>query len=317
MDTFMDKLAQKFTAGEMIKANSAADLAELENMKKQMEQYEQCLQEMRQVHLKNAETVEKISTLLEESMNKIQEVQKDSISTSDLEKRLEIILGANFDVKLSESMDSLREYIKQQDKDKEERADKCYEKIIVELAQQNLDLETKFSQQMVALEKDITNKREEFGEKLLQRPSTIVEEKLVQQQSGMLDEKLAKQQNAILEEMDGVRAHIAARINEMKNAKNDFSELKSMLESSQAADKEATDTMIRELQDYVHKEDVKVYRNVQAVVVEQGEKNEEQFGNINKKLTSELGLVTKLAGAALAFSIISVLMQLLIRFGIF
>lgn len=317
MDTFMDKLAQKFTAGEMIKANSAADLAELENMKKQMEQYEQCLQEMRQVHLKNAETVEKISTLLEESMNKIQEVQKDSISTSDLEKRLEIILGANFDVKLSESMDSIREYIKQQNKDKEELADKCYEKIIVELAQQNIDLETKFSQQMVNLEKDITNKREEFGEKLLQRQSTLVEEKLVQQQNGMLDEKLAKQQNAILEEMDGVRAHIAARINEMKNAKNDFSELKSMLESSQAADKEATDTMIRELQDYVHKEDVKVYRNVQAVVVEQGEKNEEQFGNINKKLTSELGLVTKLAGAALAFSIISVLMQLLIRFGIF
>ena len=317
MDTFMDKLAQKFTAGEMIKANSAADLAELENMKKQMEQYEQCLQEMRQVHLKNAETVEKISTLLEESMNKIREVQKDSISTSDLEKRLEIILGANFDVRLSESMDSIREYIKQQNKDKEELADKCYEKIIVELAQQNLDLETKFSQQMVALEKDITNKREEFGEKLLQRQSTLVEEKLVQQQNGMLDEKLAKQQNAILEEMDGVRAHIAARINEIKNAKNDFSELKSMLESSQAADKEATDTMIRELQDYVHKEDVKVYRNVQAVVVEQGEKNEEQFGNINKKLTSELGLVTKLAGAALAFSIISVLMQLLIRFGIF
>ena len=48
MDTFMDKLAQKFTAQEIIKANSAAEAAELQRTREQVEKYNDCLQEMKQ-----------------------------------------------------------------------------------------------------------------------------------------------------------------------------------------------------------------------------------------------------------------------------
>lgn len=50
MDTFMDKLAQKFTAQEMIKANSAAEAAELQRTREQVKKYNDCLQEMKQVN---------------------------------------------------------------------------------------------------------------------------------------------------------------------------------------------------------------------------------------------------------------------------
>ena len=50
MDTFMDKLAQKFTAQEMIKANSAAEAAELQRTREQGKKYNDCLQEMKQVN---------------------------------------------------------------------------------------------------------------------------------------------------------------------------------------------------------------------------------------------------------------------------
>lgn len=337
MDTFMDKLAQKFTAGEMIKANSAADAAEVEKLKTQMEEYNQCLQDMRQVHLKNAENVDKLSTLIEECMAKIGEVKGGSVSTQDLEKRLEILLGANFDVKLSESMDSIREYIKQQNVDKEELAQSCYEKIIVDLAQQNAELENSLAQQVLALETKITqfnalmdqkflNQNEEFSQKLigqnedinqkLAQQTEVLEGKLVHQQNTVLESKLAQQQKAILEEVEGVRTHIAGRINEMKNTKQDFSEIQTMIEGSKIADKEAVDAMLREIQEYVHKEDVKVYRNVQAVIVEHSEKNEEQVSGMNRRLTDSVALITKLAGGALAFSAISVILQLLSTFGI-
>ena len=38
MDTFMDKLAQKLNAQEMIKANSAADAEEMDQLKNQPQQ---------------------------------------------------------------------------------------------------------------------------------------------------------------------------------------------------------------------------------------------------------------------------------------
>ena len=40
MDTFMDKLAQKLNAQEMIKANSAADAEEMDQLKSQLREYD-------------------------------------------------------------------------------------------------------------------------------------------------------------------------------------------------------------------------------------------------------------------------------------
>ena len=88
MDNFMDKLAQRLTAQEMIKANSAADAAELERLQKQLDQYDACLQEMRKLSLKNVETTDKIGELLEESIQKIQSYQTNG---EDMALRLDAL----------------------------------------------------------------------------------------------------------------------------------------------------------------------------------------------------------------------------------
>ena len=48
MDTFIDKLGQKLTAQEMIRANSAADAAELSYLREQMAEYEDILKEIQE-----------------------------------------------------------------------------------------------------------------------------------------------------------------------------------------------------------------------------------------------------------------------------
>ena len=49
MDTFMDKLAQKLNAQEMIRANSAAEAEELGKLKNQVAEYHECLTKLQGV----------------------------------------------------------------------------------------------------------------------------------------------------------------------------------------------------------------------------------------------------------------------------
>ena len=50
MDTFIDKLAQKKNAQEMIRANSAAEAVKMDQMQKQMKAYDELMQEIRRVN---------------------------------------------------------------------------------------------------------------------------------------------------------------------------------------------------------------------------------------------------------------------------
>ena len=73
MDHFMDEIVQKFTPQDMIRANAAADAAEIDSLEKQltlfkeqMGKYDDCLQEMRQVNLKNIETAQDVQRLADQ-----------------------------------------------------------------------------------------------------------------------------------------------------------------------------------------------------------------------------------------------------------
>ena len=77
MDNFMDKLAQKFSAQEVIKANSQAEAAEMKKLQLQVAEYEKILQEMRKLNYKNSEISDRIDGLFGESANKIQGLQEE------------------------------------------------------------------------------------------------------------------------------------------------------------------------------------------------------------------------------------------------
>ena len=91
MDMFMDKLAQKLNAQEIIKANTTADTEELNRLKNQVAQYNECLDKLRKLidesteEMKGAsqESAAGIGRLLEESLAKIREIRQESTDAAD------------------------------------------------------------------------------------------------------------------------------------------------------------------------------------------------------------------------------------------
>lgn len=77
MDNFIDKLAQKFNAQELIKANSQAEAEEMKRLQLQVAEYERILQEIRRLNFKNTELSEQLSTMICENTDKIQEMKED------------------------------------------------------------------------------------------------------------------------------------------------------------------------------------------------------------------------------------------------
>ncbi|MGN1315114.1 MAG: hypothetical protein ACI4VG_08920 [Lachnospiraceae bacterium] len=120
MDNFIDKLAQKFTAGEVIRANQAAEEQELKRLRLQVSEYEKCLQEMRKLQLRNTETAESIKALTRQSEEDLQRLSKES-----LEKITQIAAesgGSRVEAELSklfkqqeENQKAIEEWFKQAD----------------------------------------------------------------------------------------------------------------------------------------------------------------------------------------------------------
>ncbi len=77
MDNFMDKLAQKFSAQEMIKANSQAEAEEMKRLQLQVSEYEKILQEMRKLNYRNTELTEKLDLMIGDNADKIQGMKED------------------------------------------------------------------------------------------------------------------------------------------------------------------------------------------------------------------------------------------------
>ena len=79
MDNLMDKIAQKLSAQEVIRANAAADAAQMEKLEAQVAEYDACMKEMRKLNLKNVENEQKLKELLEESSVQIQKLTDECI----------------------------------------------------------------------------------------------------------------------------------------------------------------------------------------------------------------------------------------------
>lgn len=200
MDNFMDKLAQKFNAQEVIKANSQAEAAEMKKLQLQVAEYEKILQEMRKLNYKNSELSDKIDGLVSENGNKIQGLQEE-------ETRLLSILR-----------------------------------------------------------------------------------NLTDEQTRMREEELARKE--------------AERAEEEKKTEEQKQQLVELEER------------FKQSNDFVHKENVKVYRNVQAVVVDELKSQTEALMNENKKLSKKLNATLILCIIAVVFSAAGIALQILFGLNI-
>ncbi len=93
MDTFIDKLAQKRNAQEMIRANSAAEAAKMDQMQKQLQAYDEIMQEIRRVNIKTAENVENMRGLLAQCVDMLGHIKTEDGQSKDMEQQLEAVRG--------------------------------------------------------------------------------------------------------------------------------------------------------------------------------------------------------------------------------
>ncbi len=122
MDSFMDKIAQKFTAQDMIKANSAAEEKEMKRLRMQVAEYDERLQEMRKLNLKNLELADQLQALIVQGQEKVQEIQagSDEAGTQEwkaLEQSVQAIKEAvdAQNSKMTEMSEQIMEHVHKED----------------------------------------------------------------------------------------------------------------------------------------------------------------------------------------------------------
>lgn len=96
MDMFMDKLAQKLNAQEIIKANTTAETEEMNQLKNQIAEYNQCLARLKKLVEAEEAAVRDVQAgredtkrLTQESIQKIRDIQKETAGLQELGARVE------------------------------------------------------------------------------------------------------------------------------------------------------------------------------------------------------------------------------------
>lgn len=346
MDSFIDRLAHRFTAQEIIKANATAEAEELKRTREQVRQYEVCLDEMKQVN----ESMKEALAKLEDTMNA--DLGSDSnakLSAEDLQEISDML-----DNVLVEITNTKEASLQQQTRLEEQITSKMQElqgdlngQVVAKLQELQDDIagqmqgvqEGVFGQvsRMQEEQNGVAGQMQELqdmfaGQVQSVQDSVAMQMQTIQEGQSKISSQLLSQMQDIqdLQEFQGklpaqfssqlqsvqdklmaqMKAERALATAEKENASL-FSDIQvavlNEVSSTHAeASKEQLNTKLAEqkeqLCDYVHKESVKVYRNVQAVVIDEGNKQTENVSQLLNKISAKNQLLTKLVVASCACS---------------
>lgn len=262
MDMFMDKLAQKLTAQEIIKANTTAETEDLNRLRNQIDEYDRCLAKLKQ--------------LLEENVDR---VQGNSDQSEQLQKVLAERLG-NVDAVLGERLGSL-------------------DAVLGQLG----DMNNAFEQHLGSMNSALEQRLGDMNSALEQRLGDM---------DSALGQRLGDMNSALEQRLGDVNSALEQRFSDMDQSMEEkLSQLDSKMGEG-AADQ--LDEKLAPITESVHKECVKVYRNVQAVVVEEGGKQEELLNGVTsstQRIGKKLNVVFGISLASLLLSLVSVVIQII------
>ena len=208
MDTFIDRFSHRRSSQEMIQANAAAEAAKMQQLQRQVDEYDTLLQDMRKVNLKAADNLNQMQKVLKESFEKLESMQKDNGDTQSEEAAL-----------VSEIKKQIEELLKQGNDTQSER-----EALLSEMKNQHDELIPQIRAQL-----------EEF----------------VPQIKGQVEELVPQIKDQVEELMPQIKGQVEELVPQIKSQ---------MDEAFQRSD------------DFLHRENVKVYRNVQAALTEELDK---------------------------------------------
>lgn len=225
MDTFMDKLAQKLNAQEMIKANNSAEAAQNAHLKSKVKEYEEVLTKLQS----------KLQNMLDTAPNGSGD--KGDMPKEDIQK-------------LKEDIEAL------------------------------------------------------LNDKFEQNRSFLTESR----------EALIMNRDAIIENNDSIQAckssiaDLNRKVDDLGKASmsNNFQEMKELIETKVSGLEDGMKDQSEATLEELHKECVKVYRNVQAVVEEQTEKQNEELELKLKKQSKKITGLTVVAVLSMILSLASV-----------
>lgn len=351
MDNFIDKLAQKFSAQEMIKANSQAEAEEMKRLQLQISEYEKILQEMRKLNYRNTELSEKIDQTIGGSADTIQDLREEGQKLvaalrglmEEQEKKREAELEEREEER--NLISSLRELMSEQARNRGAELEKREEEekllsSLRELAEEQARKQEEEQEEKEAAQNLISSLRELMGEQARNRAAELekkdeqqilisslrelTEEQMRSREAEqglavalreLMDEQSRNQEaeqhlvGALRELMDEQRRNREAELerereNEEKQ-RTDLSSITALLEDK-----------FQSSEDFVHKENVKVYRNVQAVVVDELKHYTDNAQADQGRMSANLGRVMIFSAISMLASVAGVVFWVLTTLGI-
>lgn len=293
MDTFMDKLVQRLNAQEVIKANAAAETAELSHLKEQNALYEEILRQVKEEGEQSAQHVQRLeqgAARAEQTAERLEE-ELDRME-QDTDK-----LGRSV-LRTEQNTENLELSVAKVERGAEQ-IEQSAEKILqsYSMAQQSAE---KIERGTAQMEEHVG--RLEVAAARTERGAGDLEAAVVR------TERSADKLEQNTEKTEALIESGMAKFAELQAAGQNTEELNALLSALKEAQAERFD----QLTEHVHREDVRVYRNVQAVVVDELAKQNEAAGKNTSSLSGKLGAVLGISIIALLVSAAGLAFQILV-----
>ena len=327
MDNFMDKFAQKFNAQEMIKANAQAEANEMQRLQEQVAAYESILQDMRKLNYKNSELTDKIYALVDESINKVQGSQVAGADNSEVAANLSDSIMVALDEAIS-NLDSafgtaLNESVSGAlmvpvDQMKQSTQEVSGSVAAVRQIAEDVKISADEMRYISADLKESTEGLRTSNEELKETVKTSVDNALL---------AIRRENREIADHLEYIRTSVETIHKPDPNEESLKLEQEQLKEQREQEKEEARiareeenrkqiEELFKQADDFVHKENVKVYRNVQAVVVDELRSQTEGLTKHNRELYSKLKATNVAVVVSIIFGAINLIFMILFIFGI-
>ena len=390
MDNFMDKLAQKYNAQEMIRANAQAEASEMQRLQEQVAAYEGILQDMRKLNYKNSELTDRIYALVDESISKVQGIHKSDEESGAVAADLSSAIMAALDEALSNldttvgtalnesvsgalmvPVDQMKQStqevsgsvaaVRQIAEDVKTTADEIrYASDMVRTSADDVTssaLEVKNSVEgMQTAVAEVRTSADEVKESMEQMRSTVqgvmistedmkisteeikaTTEDLKHSNEDLKSSVKTSVDNALLtirrenreiaDHLEYIRSTVDTihKPSPEEELRKEEEEQRKQLEEQQKEEariareeenKKALEELFRQSDDFVHKENVKVYRNVQAVVVDELKNQTEGLTKHNQELYTKMKSTKTMVVIAIILGVANIVLTVLSILGI-